>query len=114
MSAAALLAELAQLGITIEAHGDRLRYSPRSSVTPDLADRLKAHKRELLAMLTAEGDAPTVVPISAIETWHHALNRLAGEFPAEVTEGLRSADVRWADDETDRTESPRIDARPEA
>ena len=32
--------------------GDRLRYSPRSAVTPDLADRMKALKGELLAMLT--------------------------------------------------------------
>ncbi len=51
MSAAQLMNELAQRGIRIEASGDRLRYSPRSAVTPDLADRMKAHKGELLTIL---------------------------------------------------------------
>jgi uncharacterized protein (DUF3820 family) len=49
-----LMAELDRLGITIEAHGDRLFYSPRSAVTPDLAQRMKAHKQALLAKLTGE------------------------------------------------------------
>ena len=53
-----LLAELDQRGITIEAHGGRLRYSPRSAVTPDLADRMKAHKGELLALLRPKTEAP--------------------------------------------------------
>jgi hypothetical protein len=46
-----LLRTLTQLGIRLEADGDRLRYAPRSAVTPDLAKRMKAHKPELLAML---------------------------------------------------------------
>lgn len=46
-----LMNELARRGILIEASGDRLRYSPRSAVTLGLADRMKAHKSELLAML---------------------------------------------------------------
>ena len=56
MSAADLMTDLARLGIRIEAHGDRLRYSPRSAVTPDLTARMKAHKPELLAIL--RGDTP--------------------------------------------------------
>ncbi len=51
MSAAQLMNELAQRGIRIEASGDRLRYSPRSAVTPELADRMKAHKGELVTIL---------------------------------------------------------------
>ncbi len=51
MSAADLMFDLARSGIRIEAHGDRLRYSPRSAVTPDLAERMKTHKSELLAIL---------------------------------------------------------------
>ena len=54
VSAARLMTDLAQLGIRIEAHGDRLRYSPRSAVTPDLADRMKDHKGDLLAILRRE------------------------------------------------------------
>ena len=43
-----LLAELWRRGIQVEAHGDRLRYRPRSAVTPELAQRLKSRKAELL------------------------------------------------------------------
>ena len=57
-SASDLMVDLARLGIQLEAHGDRLRYSPRSAVTPDLADRMKAHKAELLAILRPEIEAP--------------------------------------------------------
>ena len=59
MSAAELIDDLARLGITIEAHADRLRYSPRSAVTPDLLGRLKDHKAELLAILRAKCDKVT-------------------------------------------------------
>jgi hypothetical protein len=58
MSAAQLITDLARLGIRIKAHGDRLRYSPRSAVTPDLADRMKAHKGKLLAILRRDPDSP--------------------------------------------------------
>lgn len=60
MSVRDLLVELAGRGITIEARGDRLRYSPRSAVMPDLAERMKAHKAALLAMLTGEPCEPEV------------------------------------------------------
>jgi hypothetical protein len=51
------MTELARLGIRIEAHGDRLRYSPRSAVTPDMAQRMKAHKGELLGILRCDIDS---------------------------------------------------------
>ena len=50
---AVLLIELARRGIELRAAGDRLRYRPRSAMTPDLADRLAAHKGDLLAILAA-------------------------------------------------------------
>ena len=56
MSAAALMNDLARLGICIEVRGERLRYAPRSAVTPDLAQRMKAHKPELLVILRSEAD----------------------------------------------------------
>jgi len=52
------MTDLARLGIRIETHGNRLRYSPRLAVTPDLADRMKAHKGELLAILRPKTEAP--------------------------------------------------------
>ncbi|MSR60039.1 MAG: hypothetical protein EXS05_20770 [Planctomycetaceae bacterium] len=51
MSATELLLDLARLGIRLEASGNRLRYHPRSALTPDLANRLIAHKAEILASL---------------------------------------------------------------
>ena len=36
------------------ANGDRLRYRPRAAMTRELAERIKAHRRELLPLL-AEG-----------------------------------------------------------
>ena len=47
MTAADLLANLARLGVEVVAYGDRLRYRPRSAVTPDLVERLKTHKAAL-------------------------------------------------------------------
>jgi len=41
MSAADLLTDLAKRGIELVARGDRLRYRPRSALTPDLAERLR-------------------------------------------------------------------------
>ncbi len=48
-----LLVELARRGIELRAAGDRLRYRPRAAMTPDLADRLAAHRGDLLAILAA-------------------------------------------------------------
>jgi DNA polymerase-1 len=46
-----LLAELARCGIELQVHGDRLRFRPQAAVTPDLLERLKRHKAELLALM---------------------------------------------------------------
>ncbi len=51
MSVEALLMDLAYLGIQLEANGDWVRYRPRSSMTPTLANRIKANKGELLEKL---------------------------------------------------------------
>lgn len=53
MTAQELLEDLAERGVLIEAEGDRLRYSPRSAVPPDLLEALRLHKAELLTFLQA-------------------------------------------------------------
>lgn len=63
MSARELLLDLDRLGIRLEAEGERLRFHPRSALTTDLLDRLKAHKAELLAMLHPE-PSPPAKPVS--------------------------------------------------
>ena len=100
VNATDLITDLARLGIRIEVHGDRLRYSPRSAVTPDLADRMKDHKGELLAILRRDPDAPAIDLTDATQVWQAALDRLESDplFPPDVMEGLRAADARWADD----------------
>ena len=73
MSLAQLLLDLAARGIRLEASGDRLRFHPRSAVTPELIERLRDHKESLLAVLrgqeqstlvgaSAKGDADRATP----------------------------------------------------
>jgi hypothetical protein len=51
MTAMQVLTDLHVLGIRLEVRGDRLRYAPRSAITPDLVERMKRHKSELLTVL---------------------------------------------------------------
>ncbi|MCC6421590.1 MAG: hypothetical protein IT429_25505 [Gemmataceae bacterium] len=50
-SIADILADAARLGITLEAHAGKVRFSPRSAMTPDLAQRITTRRAELLAAL---------------------------------------------------------------
>jgi len=87
MSAAELLADLTQLGVEVVAHEDRLRFRPRSALTPGLVERLRTHKEELLAILR-----PTVFPDGATTAL------AAGE--AETAESRPDAApevIRWED-----------------
>ena len=54
MSAKALLEELRGRGVELVMEGERLRYRPTSSVTPELLDRLKEYKPSLLKLLEWE------------------------------------------------------------
>lgn len=86
MSAAELLLDLGRLGIRLEANGERLRYFPRSALTPDLLDRLKAHKADLMATLRP---APEVSP---------ALPAPTCEAPAKPAKAVcRCGSVTWHD-----------------
>jgi len=48
------VAERARSGVRLEAVGDRLRLYPRSAVTPELMEQLRAHKSTLLAALRTD------------------------------------------------------------
>jgi hypothetical protein len=43
-----LLDELDRLRISLQCHGDRLRFRPRDAVTPELREQLRSHKAKLL------------------------------------------------------------------
>ncbi len=90
MSVTELMIDLRECGIQLEARGDRLGYSPKAAMTPELAERVKSHKPTLLAILTAD-DVPAAV------LWQAALDLLEGdpEFPPEMLMGCRRASVRW-------------------
>ena len=62
--AAVLLAELNQRGFELQIHGERLRYRPRSAMTPDLAERIRRYKGELMAILLAVRRRLTQTPRS--------------------------------------------------
>ena len=47
-----LLAELAAQGIEVQVDENRLRYRPKDRVTPDLLERLREHKADVLAALS--------------------------------------------------------------
>ncbi len=58
-----LIAALRAQGITLAAHGDRLRYYPKGALSPALLVLLRAHKDQLLALLTA--------PTMPADGWAH-------------------------------------------
>jgi len=47
-----LLTDLADRGIEVVVRGDRLRCSPKAAMTPELTDRLRVYKQDLLAILS--------------------------------------------------------------
>lgn len=46
-----ILEGLSSMGITIEAHGDHLRFRPQSAMSPALLEAVKSSKTELLGIL---------------------------------------------------------------
>ncbi len=90
-----LLVELARRGIELRAAGDRLRYRPRSAMTPGLAERLAAHRGDLLAILTAAdlaaGDTAAPVP-----TYTPQERRLLDGCPAAALAAVNAAKRTFA------------------
>ncbi len=58
LPATVLLMELTERGLDVRAHGDRIRFRPRKAMTPELAERVRAHKPALLAALSAIAVVP--------------------------------------------------------
>ena len=108
MTAAQLLDDLARAGISIEVHEDRLRYSPRSAMTPGLIEQMKSHKDELLKILRKKPVEAAVDLANVKAVWQAALDLLEGDpqFPPDHMEALRSADVRWVTDSQDGPGEP--------
>lgn len=85
-----LVAVLTARGIVLQAEGGRLRFRPKAAMTPDLAERVKLHKPELLALLAggpeAEAPWPPAGKSHADKAWQRFV-RMAIHWP----------DGRWYD-----------------
>ena len=92
MTATTLINDLARLEIQLKADGDRLRYAPRSAVTPALAEQIKAHKGELLEILRNPTAGPELTPHDPTSVSPAASEQLSGNPPTCDTETEHSTE----------------------
>jgi hypothetical protein len=86
---AELLRELSAAGIEVRRDGDSLRVrAPKGRVTPDLIDRLRAEKQELLAELSRPPRAIVRFRLRAKDGWATALGA-PGNSADDVIADLR-------------------------
>lgn len=57
-AASEILQDLTARGVTLQADGDALRFTPRHALTPELLERLREHKAEILRLLAGGVDDP--------------------------------------------------------
>ena len=91
-------------GLTIDARRDAL--------TPELLERLRAHKGELLTMLRPAPKPSCVDRPDLAAVWCAALDVVDGDplFPPDLMEALRAADVRWDDERVPIPSAPAEEA----
>ncbi len=110
-----ILAQFADLGVTLAVVDGKLRYHPADAVPADAVRWLRDHKNELLAILTnpdadtGDGDETLFPPAespgcvatpprkSAEAVWSEAIENIAREhdWPADIIEALRQCRVEW-------------------
>ena len=104
MSAAQLLTELGALGVKVWPDAGALRFkAPAGAMQPELLDRLRAAKPELLAMLGGAGaaneggePAPDLPLLAAVNEFEALIERLCDlrQHPAAIRAQLRAASHR--------------------
>jgi len=93
---AGILADVARRGITLQAHAGKVRFRPRSAMTPDLAQRIKAHRSALLALLSnpgADTTPPAAAPVGPDE------QESGVSSVVSVSERTRAVRGLWSEDE---------------
>ena len=75
-------------GLRLIPRGNRLEVTPKSRLTPDFADVLRAHKAELLAFLEHSGHN---APVNGASWLHVAKQVLSGEFDGPLDESVRGS-----------------------
>jgi hypothetical protein len=81
-----VLARLSGLGIQLRAEGGNILASPKEAITPDVLDTLRAHKLELLDVLTK----PRVLP-EALERGIRQMAQAWDYSPGGLAWALRKA-----------------------
>jgi hypothetical protein len=97
MNAPALLDELHNLGVTVEARGDRVRFKPVNALPPELLAVLRSQKREILTLLKGKRQTedeirstnqppPEITPYQRLEfDWQAAVTRAREGFEKNAT-----------------------------
>lgn len=80
MRAEELLAEIEALGVVVSAEHDHLRLRPKSRLTPELIELLRAHKTELLGLVELrQRPEPSREAVRRFRVPHARLYPLIGE-----------------------------------
>ena len=84
MTADVLIAEVAQLGITLWAESGKLRFRPKTAMTPELAASLKVNRNEVLRALASTPAMPGTVSRqreSVLRGSDHSRRLIGNGFP---------------------------------
>jgi len=94
-SVAGILADVARRGITLQAGAGKIRFRPRSAMTPGLAQRIKTHRPALLALLS-----DTTPPAAEPTGPHEAESKVASVVSvSEPPESPTTGRGLWSEDE---------------
>jgi hypothetical protein len=97
VNAALLIVEAAGAGVDLRLDGDRLRWKASAPPPDDLLARLKAHKLDIIAHLTAEAATPITTPTEPRPASDHADGEPLvhdAAAPADPCPNLRPSDIR--------------------
>lgn len=89
-----LMDELSRQGILLEARGDKLRYWPKSAVPPETVERLREHKREIIARLQGRQSAmhEWSDEATAMIAWYREQRDRLPMVPFQLRPGCRVSD----------------------
>jgi hypothetical protein len=78
MTATRLLTQLTELGINLTLEGETLKVSPKSKLTPDLVESLKANKQQMMILLRGQSEDIVTLVTPPYEQDLKRLERLLG------------------------------------
>ncbi len=103
-----LIDDLTTAGVTLEAHGDKLRFHPRDQVTNGQLGQLSQHKAELLAILTTTVRCPWCRSTSLADDPHGIRCEQCGHLAWQLIPGGGVVRADCANDRMTNTSSRSI------